>query len=582
MVDIRVAWRGMVAALPVGGDNVRASEGQAIDGTDNNTFMTPLRTSEAMASVIGTPLQSVQAGANITVDNTDPQNPVIASTGGGGGGGTVTSVDVVAAAGSGLVTSGGPIVDSGEIEVDFDSGYSALTDAQAGLIAGALQSVVAGGNITIDNTDPNNPIISSSGGGGGGGSVLSVALAAPTGFSVSGSPVTTTGTLTLSYTAGYQGFTTAQAAIISGLGTLSTLNSVNNSNWSGTALSVANGGTGGTSQSTARTGLGLGSLATQSAVAISDITATGTPGSGNFLRGDGTWSSPAGAGTVTSVGSGTGLTGGPITGSGSLSLANTTVPAGSYGSTTAVATFTVDAQGRLTAAANSTITPANIGAVPTTRTITAGTGLTGGGDLSANRTLSFANITSQTILANTTGGSAAPAGATLTSILDMLSSTQGAIVYRGASTWAALGFGTNGQVLKTQGTGANPTWSSLAISDVTSLQSSLDAKSAVTRTINAQTGTTYTLVIGDAGNVVTMANASANTLTVPPNSSVAFPVGTQIDLGSLAAGQTTIAQGAGVTIISVASNKKLTSQNSAATLLKTATDTWWLSGDLAA
>ena len=102
MVDIRVAWRGMVAALPVGGDNVRASEGQAIDGTDNNTFMTPLRTSEAMASVIGTPLQSVQAGANITVDNTDPQNPVIASTGGGGGVSTMSgSTSALLSTGSG-------------------------------------------------------------------------------------------------------------------------------------------------------------------------------------------------------------------------------------------------------------------------------------------------------------------------------------------------------------------------------------------------------------------------------------------------------------------------------------------------
>ena len=99
---------------------------------------------------------------------------------------------------------------------------------------------------------------------------------------------------------------------------------------------------------------------------------------------------------------------------------------------------------------------------------------------------------------------------------------------------------------------------------------------------NAQTGTTYTLVLADAGKLVEMNNASANTLTVPPNSSVAFPVGTQILVIQTGAGQTTLAAGAGVTINSKDGNLKLSAQWCAATLIKRATDSWVLAGDLTA
>jgi len=62
-----------------------------------------------------------------------------------------------------------------------------------------------------------------------------------------------------------------------------------------------------------------------------------------------------GNGTVTQINTGTGLTGGPITGNGTISLANTTVTAASYGNASTVGSFTVDAQGRLTSASNVTI-----------------------------------------------------------------------------------------------------------------------------------------------------------------------------------------------------------------------------------
>ena len=61
------------------------------------------------------------------------------------------------------------------------------------------------------------------------------------------------------------------------------------------------------------------------AIGIAQLNASGTPSSSTFLRGDNSWSTPAGAGTVTSVGSGTGLTGGPITTSGTLTVDPSTV-----------------------------------------------------------------------------------------------------------------------------------------------------------------------------------------------------------------------------------------------------------------
>lgn len=99
------------------------------------------------------------------------------------------------------------------------------------------------------------------------------------------------------------------------------------------------------------------------------------------------------------------------------------------------------------------------------------------------------------------------------------------------------------------------------------------------RSINAQTGTSYTLVLSDAGKLVTLNNASAITLTIPTNASVAFPVGTVIDITQFGAGQVTVG-GSGVTINSADGDKKLRVQYSSASLLKTDTDTWLLVGDI--
>ena len=98
--------------------------------------------------------------------------------------------------------------------------------------------------------------------------------------------------------------------------------------------------------------------------------------------------------------------------------------------------------------------------------------------------------------------------------------------------------------------------------------------------INAQTGTTYTFVAADAGKLVTSSNGSAQTFTVPPNSSVAFDVGTQIIVQNIGSANCTLAQGSGVTITSVDSNKEIDGQYASACLIKTATDAWTLIGKL--
>lgn len=92
--------------------------------------------------------------------------------------------------------------------------------------------------------------------------------------------------------------------------------------------------------------------------------------------------------------------------------------------------------------------------------------------------------------------------------------------------------------------------------------------------------TSYTLVLADAGKVVEMSVAVANNLTVPPAASVAFPIGTIIEITQLGTGQTTIVAGSGVTLRSPSGKVKLTGQYSSVSLRKRATNEWMLIGDL--
>jgi hypothetical protein len=110
-----------------------------------------------------------------------------------------------------------------------------------------------------------------------------------------------------------------------------------------------------------------------------------------------------------------------------------------------------------------------------------------------------------------------------------------------------------------------------------------DAK--VNLAFDAETAS-YTAVLANNSQVVTMNNASANTFSIPTNASVAFPVGTQINVLQIGAGQTTIqAVTSGTTGIlstgATAAAPKLRARYSMATCIKAATDTWYVVGDIA-
>ena len=102
--------------------------------------------------------------------------------------------------------------------------------------------------------------------------------------------------------------------------------------------------------------------------------------------------------------------------------------------------------------------------------------------------------------------------------------------------------------------------------------------------VNAQTGTTYTFVLTDRDDLVTASNASAQTYTIPLNSSVAFPTGSLINLIQIGAGQVTVQGAGGVTVASTGATSttpKTRAQYSSITLVKAGTDTWYAIGDIA-
>jgi hypothetical protein len=141
--------------------------------------------------------------------------------------------------------------------------------------------------------------------------------------------------------------------------------------------------------------------------------------------------------------------------------------------------------------------------------------------------------------------------------------------------------GQTGAVGATGATGLTGATGATGLTGATGVTGVTGSDAVLTLTQNQQSGTSYTLALSDVNKLVELSNASAITLTVPTNASVSgIAVGSQINLLQTGAGQVTVG-GAGVTINGTP-GLKLRAQWSSATLIKRATDTWVIVGDLSA
>lgn len=374
------------------------------------------------------------------------------------------------------------------------------------------------------------------------GTVTSVAATAGTGITISGSPITTSGTLTITNSAPDQVVALTASTGISVSGTYPNFTITNTSPSSGgTVTSV------GLSSATSGVTIGSSPITTSGTITLAIATATTSQ---NGLLSSADWTTFNNKqNTITN----------PVTGTGTTNYLPKWTSASAIG--------------------NSVIYEASGSIGVGTTALTSGIPLTINAPTGSNTNLAIQqNGTDKWYLRNISGTDDF-------SFYSVVNSAERMRITSGGNLLVGTTFD-NGSKFQVSGAAtfsSSVTATSFIKSGGTSSQylmadGSVTTGSSLTIT-NRQTAS-YTLVLADADKLVEMNVATANNLTVPLNSSIAFPVGTKIDLAQYGAGQTTVVATGGVTVRSAGGALKLAVQYSGATLVKIATNEWYLFGDI--